>query len=190
AQFLQVHNAFIVYETEEGVAIVDQHALHERVRYHQIGERVKRSPLERQRLLVPVMLHPSPEAAALLRDGERLAELKALGFEIGEFGEGAFAVFTTPLLGRDVDAADFVEEFAQRVAAGGRSAKGPGHLEAAIEMMACRSAVRAGDPLSPEAMAALVEEAGRVETRYACAHGRPTTLTLSVRQLERFFDRH
>jgi len=93
---IQVHNTYLVHETEDGMIITDQHALHERIIYEQIREKVLAGTLEKQRMLVPepVSLRPA-EAAAVLEQADLL---KGLGIEVEPFGGDTVLVASYPAM--------------------------------------------------------------------------------------------
>ncbi len=93
---IQVHDRYLVAETDEGVVVIDQHALHERVLYEEIREKVLAGALETQRLLVPEPVDLAPaESAAALAEKELLARL---GVEIEPFGGGTLLVIGYPAM--------------------------------------------------------------------------------------------
>ncbi|MBK7404697.1 MAG: hypothetical protein IPJ41_08695 [Phycisphaerales bacterium] len=186
---LQVHNSYLVTQDEEGVLIVDQHALHERVMFELLLERVSRGALESQRLLVPALVETSPERV------ERLGELGPLLEQIGivaePMGPRAIGVhaFATFLFERGVDPVEFMGELLDRAEGEGLSPDGEEAMRDVLDMMACKAAVKAGDRMSDGELQALLDLRGEVERSSNCPHGRPTTIRLSISDLERLFGR-
>jgi len=184
---LQVHNAFLVTQDEAGVVIIDQHALHERVMFEKLRERIRQGPLESQRLLTPVTIQAHPEKVAQL---ERLAPLLArLGIEADPAGPETVAVHAVPtlLFDRGVDAGAFVADLLDR--ADDFLDDEEEALREILDTMACKAAVKAGEKLSDEQIAELLAFRDRVERASNCPHGRPTTIRLTIRELERQFGR-
>ena len=184
---MQVRGTYIVQETGEGIAIIDQHALHERILYSQIRRRLDAGNLQGQRLLVPEVVDVTPaERLALETAHEALLKL---GIDVELFGEDAVAFHSFPAVLGDVNrerlTRDLISDLVQ--------ARGPRSLDDALTalaaLLACHSAVRAGDSLSPEELDALLRKAEETEARYACPHGRPTKLVLTFDELERRFKR-
>lgn len=96
---LQVYNAYIVIETEEGVLIIDQHALHERILYEQLKTKLTSGPVPAQKLLIPETIELATFQAEMVLS--RQEELIQLGFEIRGFGGNTILVESFPaLLGR------------------------------------------------------------------------------------------
>ncbi|MEM1213305.1 MAG: DNA mismatch repair endonuclease MutL [Planctomycetota bacterium] len=197
---LQVHNSYVVTEDDHGILIVDQHALHERVMFERLRARIidQEQALESQRLLVPTVVDVDPgrEVAA-----EQLAWLVGrLGIELEPFGRGKLAVqaFPSLLFDRGVEPGAFIEELLDKGQAGAfDDGKGGSRdatvVEAALsevlDMMSCKAAVKAGDKLSDGELAELLKQRDQIERSSNCPHGRPTTLRLTLKDLERQFGR-
>ncbi|MFP4215627.1 MAG: DNA mismatch repair endonuclease MutL [Phycisphaerae bacterium] len=185
---LQVHNSYIVAQTADGVVIVDQHALHERICYNDFSRRLANGGLNTQRLLIPETVRVTGQEEALL--GEHAELLRRLGIEVESFGPNTAAIqaFPTLLTERRVQAASFLRELLDELSDDGTVSE-ERLLEKVLAMMACKSAVKAGDPLTPEEMADLLARSDALDKRESCPHGRPTTLTLTLRELEKQFKR-
>jgi DNA mismatch repair protein MutL len=184
--FLQVRDTFIVLETEEGITILDQHALHERVLYDRIRSRYLAGRTEVQRLLRPAVLElGAVERATVL---ERRAELARAGLLVEEFGDDGIAVQGLPAAAAAADPVAVVEDLLGRLAAE-ESPRGEELVETVLATLACRAAVKAGDRLGREHVAALLSEAERITHAHTCPHGRPTSLRISYGDLERHFKR-
>jgi DNA mismatch repair protein MutL len=184
---LQVHNTYIVAQTTEGMVIIDQHALHERILYERFRERLLAGPLESQRLLIPATVEVSPSQAQAAEDHREM--LGRLGIECSSFGRSALAVQSFPAMLPGVDVESFVRDLLDQLAEAGSATSEETLIHSALDMMACRAAVKAGDPLSLEEMQALLAERMVTDRSSNCPHGRPTTLELTRQDLERQFKR-
>ena len=185
---IQVHNAYIVAPCQDGLVIVDQHALHERLIYNDLRQRLAAGNLAGQRMLIPAPLHVTPaEADSLARHEELLARL---GIEVAPFGPDSYAVqrFPALLAGRGIEAGAFVRELLDKLA-DLEGASSEQVLEELLEMLACKAAVKAGQPLSSAEMQSLLDRRAEAEKASACPHGRPTTLKLTLGELEKQFKR-
>ena len=185
---LQVHNSYLVIQTPDGIEIIDQHALHERILYNELRRRLADGKLAGQRMLIPVTLPVSPAEAAML---EQHADLLArLGIEVSQFGPNTMAVqqFPSLLAGRGVSAAEFLREMLDRLAED-ETLDSERLIEDALAMMSCKGAVKAGQPLTAQEIDSLLERARTAEKSSACPHGRPTTLRLTLKDLEKQFHR-
>jgi DNA mismatch repair protein MutL len=184
---IQIHNTYLVAQTDEGIIIVDQHALHERILYEQFRSRILSGPLESQRLLIPQTLEVSAEQAEAAAGQQAL--LERLGIELTQFGPNVLAVQSFPAMLPNLDVCAFVGDLLDRLAEEDGSDSEELHLHKALDMMACKAAVKAGDVLTEEEMRALLAQRELVERSSNCPHGRPTTLQLSTQDLDRQFKR-
>jgi len=186
---LQVADSFLVTEDREGLVLVDQHALHERLSFERLRTRILDGPLESQSLLVPVVREASAAQLEALEEATPL--LAKLGLAVVAFGERSLAIEATPSLfeSRGVDAAAFVLQLLDRWIEQGPVPDEAAALDEVLAMMACKASVRAGDALSSLAAEALLEAAEACERSSHCPHGRPTTLRISWSELRRRFGR-
>lgn len=184
---VQIHRTYLVAESPDGLIIVDQHALHERILFEQLSAQIARGPLESQRLLIPDTIDVSPDQVGVI---EVYADtLTRLGFELTPYGPGTIAIHAAPSLLKEGRVHDFLRTMLDRLSVRSAPASPEMLTNDLLSMMACKAAVKAGDPLSPEEMRALMRERHRVERSSNCPHGRPTSLRLTVRDLERQFKR-
>jgi DNA mismatch repair protein MutL len=187
ASVIQVHNTYLVAQTDEGIIIVDQHALHERILYERFRERTLAGPLESQRLLISPTIEASP---TMIQAAESHRELLArLGIELSVFGPTTLAVQGFPSLLKSVEPGEFVADMLEKLAEQREPPSDETLVHQVLDMMACKAAVKAGDPLTTEEMQALLLQRHLTDRSSNCPHGRPTTLQLSTRDLERQFKR-
>ncbi|MCC7084746.1 MAG: DNA mismatch repair endonuclease MutL [Pirellulales bacterium] len=184
---MQVHNRYLVAESEEGLVVIDQHALHERVLYEQLRQRVLAGALESQRLLVPEAVDLSPaEAAAATSNAELLGQL---GVEVSAFGGDTILVTSYPAMLANFRPAEVLRDLVSQLVAGGTTIERRDLLDELLHMIACKAAIKAGDRLSPEEVSALVELRHLAQDSHHCPHGRPTVLVFSRDDLDRQFMR-
>ena len=185
--FLQVGGAYLVLPWGDGFAVVDKHALHEKILYEEIRARLQGETgrVPSQGLLQPRILELSREEKALLLS--RKEDLDRLGFRVADFGPRAVAVEAVPALLSGADPGELVEEVLQALEErrGARS----GALEDRIAAAACRGAVKSGDRLTEAQVEALLRMAREAENPGHCPHGRPTIRVFSREDLERLFRR-
>lgn len=186
---LQVHSSFIVTQDEQGIVIIDQHALHERVIFEKLRRRLDDGPLESQRLLMPATVEVDGRQVEALDELRPL--LKKLGIEAELMGPKTIAVhaFTSLQFERGVDPVSFMQELLARAAGDGLGDDPEAALHEVLDMMACKAAIKAGDRLRPAEIEELLAYRETVERSSNCPHGRPTSLRLSIRDLERQFGR-
>ncbi|OHV75860.1 DNA mismatch repair endonuclease MutL [Rhizobium sp. LCM 4573] len=183
----QLHENYIVAQTEDGLVIVDQHAAHERLVFEAMRKALDAKRLASQVLLIPEIIDlPEEDCDRLMAHA---AELDRFGLSIERFGPGAVAVRETPAMLGEVDATSLVRDLADEIAewntAGGLKAK----LEHVAATMACHGSVRSGRRLKPEEMNALLREMEATPGSGTCNHGRPTYIELKLADIERLFGR-
>jgi DNA mismatch repair protein MutL len=184
---IQLYDAYIVLETPEGMLVIDQHALHERILFEQLKQRLRAGKLETQRLLIPEPVDlPAEQAARVLEHRGALAEL---GLEVQDFGGGTLLLGSYPALIGNRSPQGFFRAVVDHLVTKERLPSREQVLHDLLSLMACHAAVRAGDPLSPEEIAALVAQRDLADDTHHCPHGRPTSLLFSRHELDRQFRR-
>ena len=190
----QVHDSYIVEEAAEGIYLIDQHALHERILFEEIASR---APMHRgvlrQRLLMPETVQLSP------RDFQVVMALKEtlvrLGVEVAEFGPNTVALQALPQMLRDAPPRQFLLDLVDELSGEEALARKPsdGNItalqEKIMQIIACKGAVKAGQRLTPQQVQALLERRDQTNPAPTCPHGRPTTIFLSLTDLEKKFRR-
>ena len=183
-----IHRTYIVAETEEGFLILDQHAAHERVVFEALLRNIRTGQAQRQMVFLEQPLEIHPRQKELFR--RSLPLLERLGFEIDRFGEGTWAVRACPAALGEIDSAELIANFLDRVEEGNLRTTLEDHEEAAAALTACkRNSVKAGDPLEPHEMRALLERLSSCENPFNCPHGRPVFFAQTLSQLETQFKR-
>jgi DNA mismatch repair protein MutL len=184
---LQIHDSYLVLETPEGMLVIDQHALHERILFEQFKRRLREGPIERQRLLVPEPVDlPAEQAARVLAAKAELAEL---GLEVEEFGGGTVLIQSYPTLLQKLTPSAILQTAVDFLMAQDRVPTRDILLNELTSMMACKAAVKAGDRLTPEQIDALLEQRHLAQDQHHCPHGRPTSLIFSRHELDKQFGR-
>lgn len=186
---LQVHNSYVITQDEAGVVIVDQHALHERAMFEHLLRRIAQGPLERQALLTPVAVETTESRIAGLDALEKL--LDTIGVELVPLGPRTIGVRAFPsfLFERNVDPVVFVTELLEKSEDESFVPDHENAMRDVLDMMACKAAVKAGDHLSGNELDALLELRDAVERSASCPHGRPTSVRLTIKELEKLFHR-
>ena len=185
----QVHNRYLVTQDESGMVVIDQHALHERVLYERVCAKVlsENASLESQRLLVPepVSLTPAERTAAL----EVKETLARIGIEIDEFGGETILIHSYPAMLPKTSPGDMLRTLLESVISAGKQPDPKDLLNHLLSTIACKAAVKAGDPLNSEEITSLLEQKELYHETHHCPHGRPTALFFSRDELDRMFGR-
>ena len=183
----QLHETYIVAQTEDGVVIVDQHAAHERLVYERMKDSLARDGVARQALLVPEVVDLDPSDAERLL--ARADELERLGLVVEDFGPGSVCVREVPAMLTKGNVSDLIRDIADDLAEMDASTRLEERLNHVAATMACYGSVRAGRRLRPEEMNALLREIEATPNASQCNHGRPTFVRLSLADLEKLFGR-
>jgi DNA mismatch repair protein MutL len=183
----QLHETYIVAQTEDGIVIVDQHAAHERLVYERMKRALAAGGIARQPLLIPEVVSLDP--ADVSRVAARAGDLAELGLVVEAFGPDAVMVREVPaMLGR-TDAQALLRDLADDIAETGSALSLKERLEEVSGTLACHMSVRAGRRLTAEEMNALLREMEATPHSGQCNHGRPTYVELKLSDIERLFGR-
>jgi DNA mismatch repair protein MutL len=186
-QAMQIHNRYLVTETREGVTIIDQHALHERILYEQLRQRIDAGFVETQNLLVPEPVDLSPSECAAAQQNQDL--LGQLGMKIESFGGDTVLITGFPAMLANMNPVEVLRGLLERLLAGGKQPDRRDLLDDLLHTIACKAAVKAGDHLAADEIASLLEQRGLVDDPHHCPHGRPTALVFTREELDRQFKR-
>ena len=184
---IQIHDCYIVVASDAGLEVIDQHALHERILYEHLRNRILAGGVERQRLLIPDTIEcTATECVALL---ESLELLKEIGFELQEFGGTTILLMSHPTLIPRGNLSRIVKDFAEQLVQNDGKMSRRDLLDHMLHTMACRAAIKSGHRLTAEEMQELLRQRHLVNDSHHCPHGRPTSLTLSRGTLDQQFGR-
>ncbi|WP_353473681.1 DNA mismatch repair endonuclease MutL [Salipiger sp. H15] len=183
----QVHENYIIAQTETGIVIVDQHAAHERLVYEKLKRQMAERGVAAQALLIPEIVELSQDDQSRLLD---IAEdLAHMGLSIEPFGGGALAVRETPAILGEVNAEALIRDILDELADYGSSQLVQEKLEAILSRVACHGSIRSGRRMRAEEMNALLREMEATPHSGQCNHGRPTYVELKLSDIERLFGR-
>lgn len=184
----QIHGAFLIAETEEGFLVMDQHAAHERVLFEALVKNFEAAEPERQMLFLEEAIELPLRQVELFEN--LLPTLAKIGFVIDPFGERTFVIRAYPAALKDASPSQLIRTFLDEVEEGKvRTALGD-YKQTLAALCACKKeSVKAGQPMSPAAIQALMEQLAQCENPFNCPHGRPVFFTQSIRDLERQFKR-
>ncbi len=184
---IQVHNTYLLVEEPGGIMLIDQHALHERILYEELKRRIADRTLESQRLLLPEVIRVPADRHEII---ERHADaLQHLGVELSVSGPSSVTLSAFPSFLERLDRDSFVRDLIDLLAEHSARPANDTVLHDVLDMMACKAAVKAGDTLTSVEIDALLARREIADRSSHCPHGRPTTLHMSLRDLERQFHR-
>jgi DNA mismatch repair protein MutL len=183
----QLHENYIVAQTDNGIVIVDQHAAHERIVYERMKKALANGGVARQPLLIPEVMSLDP--AEVERLAARSEEFAEIGLVIEAFGPDAMIVRETPALLGQIDIAALLRDLADELAETGAATSLKERLDHVAATLACHSSVRSGRRLNADEMNALLREMESTPHSGQCNHGRPTYVELKLTDIERLFGR-
>lgn len=179
---------YVVFESDRGLVLLDQHAAHERILFEQMMRRLESggsSPS--QRLLLPETIELSARDAQFMR--EQLPILTRLGVGLSEFGERTFLLDALPPFVKVSEPRRYILELADELKAAGQAVNTLRLGENVVAKTVCRHSVKANDPLAGQELQNLVEDLRHCAMPYTCPHGRPTLIEMNFKELEKKFGR-
>jgi DNA mismatch repair protein MutL len=183
----QIQDLYILLEFDDGLVIVDQHAAHERIIYERLKEGMKSRSIVSQELLEPIVIRLSTaDRDAILGARETL---EALGYSIDSFGGNEVLVSAIPeAFGHRASEEELIT-LVDRIAELGILAGTEEFMDNVLKIIACHSAIRAGETLSRKEIASLLVDLVKAPNRYNCAHGRPSMIKFTRKELDKRFGR-
>lgn len=181
----QVHNKYIVSQVKSGLVIIDQHVAHERILFEEAMEAMQKKAWNAQELLFPVVVELTPTDFSVLL--QILPFIEKLGFRLQEFGKNTVLVKAVPAGLRWGNEQAILQEIIDQYQQYGT--KDTSIQEKVAAAYACKAAVKSGDALRPEEMQNLVDHLFATKNPYYCPHGRPIIVNLSLKELDKRFER-
>ncbi|MFW9870465.1 MAG: DNA mismatch repair endonuclease MutL [Candidatus Thorarchaeota archaeon] len=179
----QIHQLYILLENEDGLFIIDQHAAHERVLYEELRKEVNEHRVAIQELLQPFVLSLSSV------ETERILELEDIlddiGFTISKFGAKDVSISTVPEIFGKVTSESELISLLDRIATIGVSEARDSFVDELVKLVACHSAVRAGQILNVEEIRSLIEDFSKTHGMYTCCHGRPSMIQIKKEDIDK-----
>ncbi|MBW8016536.1 MAG: DNA mismatch repair endonuclease MutL [Planctomycetes bacterium] len=185
--FLQIHNSYIVMQTEEGFEIIDQHALHERIIYEEMAGKLNSGKLVSQRLLIPETFDVTADQRQAIENNSEL--IGKLGIELEPFGPSTMAIQAFPAMLEKLNSLEFVTNLLDKLTDKNLGLDAELLIHEVLDMAACKAAIKAGQPLSQSEMQQLIKDKETTERASRCPHGRPTTIRFTMGDLEKQFKR-
>jgi DNA mismatch repair protein MutL len=183
----QIFGCYLVCASAEGLALIDQHAAHERVAFEKLRRQLEAGKVESQTLLIPETVELSPGEIMLLE--ENLAMMERFGVVLEPFGPGCYEITAVPALLPAGDSRQVVRQMIAELAEVDVSARLRQRLEDRLATIACHSVVRANRALEIDEIRALLGDLDRIEFATQCPHGRPVLRQFRRDELEKLFKR-
>ena len=183
----QIHDSFIIAQSQDGMAIVDQHAAHERVLFEKLQDQFGTGRVPVQDLLVPDQVELGPAQSVVL--AAYLPELSKLGFLIEDFGNNTFVIKAVPVLLIGADYRQLLLDILDEVNVHGKSGKMEKVRDEMLSVMACHPAIKVHRHLERQEMEQLLADLFKCRMPHTCPHGRPTVVRFSIVEIMRMFKR-
>lgn len=183
----QLHQNYIVAQTDQSIVIVDQHAAHERLVYERLKKQLANGGVSRQMLLIPEIVELDESDVGRLLEHE--TDLSELGIVIERFGAGAVMVREMPALLGESDIQGLIRDLVESLEEDGSALALKEKLDHVAATMACYGSVRSGRHLNAQEMNALLREMEATPHSGQCNHGRPTYVELKLADIEKLFGR-
>jgi len=181
----QHKDTYIICTDGEDLVLLDQHAAHERIIYDQLSN--QKSVTSNQNLLIPETVELPIKETSVLRDN--LEYLRNIGFDIEEFGNNSYILRSVPAIAAKSSAKQMLTDILSELQNLGKSAQLEIKQENIRKLIACHSAIKAGDKLSVQEMNQLIKDLYKTENPLTCPHGRPTMIKVTEEELEKRFGR-
>ena len=184
---MQIMDCYLVVESEQGMMIIDQHALHERIMYEYLRPRVLNGSVESQRMLIPETIDLTAREAALIV--EHAEVLGQIGIGVEEFGTNTVLVNKWPVMMKKARPSEMIRDIAEQLESQEKKPTRRDILDELLHMMSCKAAIKSGQRLKPEEIDSLLAQRHLCDDAHHCPHGRPTALVLSQTELDKQFGR-
>jgi DNA mismatch repair protein MutL len=183
----QVHDSFIVAQSREGMALIDQHAAHERVLFEKLQDQFGAGQVPEQHLLVPDQVELGPAQSTMLV--EYLPALAKLGFLVEDFGNNTFVIKAVPALLVGADCKQLLLDILDEVNVHGKSGRMDEVRDEMLSVMACHPAIKVHRHLDRQEMEQLLADLFKCRMPHTCPHGRPTIVRFSMAEIMKMFKR-
>ncbi|MDC1280971.1 DNA mismatch repair endonuclease MutL, partial [bacterium] len=183
----QFNKNYIISRNSSGIVIIDQHAAHERLVLEKLKAAREHKKIEKQILLLPEIINLEPISFAFII--ENLTLLNEIGFVIEPFGEGMIIVREVPSLIGDADVKQLIIDLGDDLSSTGLPSSYQAKIDLILGTVACHRSVRSGRVLNQDEMNVLLREMEITPNSGQCNHGRPTSISLSIKDIEKLFNR-
>ncbi len=180
-----LHGIYILSETATGMVLVDTHAAHERITYERLKQQYATGKIATQPLLLPMKITVTKSEAELAENSEHF--FTELGFELNRIAPETLLLRAQPALLQDSNGEQLVRDVLADLLEHEESYRIQGEYNEVLAKIACYGSVRAHRILTQDEMNALLRELEQTERGGQCNHGRPTWISLSTSELDKFF---
>ena len=185
---IQAGKNYLIFQNDEELVIIDQHAAHERINYEKVQQIYKSKTIPVQNLLVPLKLEVSPNETEFIK--EAIPEMKTYGFEMEHFGRNTFIIRSIPVFINMQSNETLIKDMCMEILNLGKEQSFSEKRREILQFIGCHKSIRAGDEIwSEEKFRKLIQQLDSCENPHACAHGRPVYIKISFKELDKWFHR-
>ncbi|RCW51630.1 DNA mismatch repair endonuclease MutL [Halanaerobium sp. ST460_2HS_T2] len=179
----QIFNSYLLIETDQGLKIVDQHNAQERILYEKFYTEFNQKDKASQSLLLPVKIELSAEEREIVRQYED--QIREIGIDFSDFGNNTILIQEVPVLLKNKSTRNIIEEMIAELAEAGKTKSAAEIQNTMLEYLACRSSIKAGQPLTKRESVQLIKDLYKTENPYRCPHSRPIMINISREEIEK-----
>ena len=179
-------DTFLIVQSGEQAFFIDQHAAHERLLFDKYSKQVNQKTVTSQMLLIPYTFSVNSLEKQFIDDN--IENLKEIGFEISEFGNLTYKVSTIPNLLAGININQFFSDILSELSVF-KQLKSSDLILSKLMQHSCKTAVKAGDKLSPSEVEHLIREIDQTSMQLQCPHGRPVVIKITHKEIEKWFKR-
>jgi len=179
----QIFNSYLLIETDQGLKIVDQHNAQERILYERFYAEYNKKDKASQSLLLPVKIELSAAEREIVRQHEQ--EIKEIGIDFSDFGNNTILIQEVPVLLKNMSTKNIIEELIAELTDAGKTKSAAEVQKSMLEYLACRSSIKAGQPLTKKESIQLIKDLYKTENPYRCPHSRPVMINISREEIEK-----
>jgi DNA mismatch repair protein MutL len=183
----QIHDTYILSQTNDGMILVDQHAAHERIFYEKLKEQINKEQIQTQRLFIPEIIELEEHIIEQLLEAKQ--EFARMGLYFDKFGAQAISVSELPSLLKCTDVRKLILDIVDDLKEYGDQVSLEKKINHYLATFACHHSIRSGRSLSIREMNSLLREMESCDHTGQCNHGRPTYIRLSLKDINKLFER-
>ena len=185
---IQAGKNYLIFQNDDELVIIDQHAAHERINYEKVQQIYKSKTIPVQNLLIPLKMEVSPNETEFVK--EAILEMKKYGFELEHFGKNTFIIRSIPVFINMRSNETLIKDMCMEILRLGREQSFSEKKREILQYMGCHQSIRAGDEIWDEGrIRKLIKQLDSCENPHACAHGRPVYIKISFKELDKWFHR-
>jgi DNA mismatch repair protein MutL len=185
---IQAGKNYLIFQNDDELVIIDQHAAHERINYERVQQLYKSKTIPVQNLLIPLKMEVAPNETEFVK--EAIPELKKYGFELEHFGRNTFIIRSIPVFINMRSNETLIKDMCIEILHLGKEQSFSEKKREILQYIGCHKSIRAGDEIWDEKnIRKLIRQLDSCENPHACAHGRPVYIKISFKELDKWFHR-